>query len=106
MCRYVESIRSLTKDGKLPSFPRTLHILFGPDEEILGIDGAKALIEHPECFNKLARIGDVLVTSSSKSPRFFHSSQFYQTFEFLTLLGLSSIFYMAVIVRMVQSVSP
>ncbi len=56
--QYIEAIRRLLAKRGDKQFRRTIHILWGPDEEISGADGMKVFVESPE-FTKL-NIGFVL----------------------------------------------
>uniref|UniRef100_A0A1I7ZBA8 N-acyl-aliphatic-L-amino acid amidohydrolase n=1 Tax=Steinernema glaseri TaxID=37863 RepID=A0A1I7ZBA8_9BILA len=42
--QYVEALRRLMKDGKA-NFLRTVHVVFGPDEEVGGADGMEKFVE-------------------------------------------------------------
>lgn len=44
--QYIEALRRLLKNGT--KFARTIHILWGPDEEIGGGDGMKLFVKTPE----------------------------------------------------------
>ncbi|KAI5093738.1 aminoacylase-1, partial [Silurus meridionalis] len=48
--QYIEAIRRLKAAGK--TFPRTIHLMFVPDEEVGGHKGMEMFINHPE-FHKL-----------------------------------------------------
>ncbi|KAF5893113.1 aminoacylase-1, partial [Clarias magur] len=48
--QYIEAIRRLKAAGK--TFPRTVHLMFVPDEEVGGHKGMETFIKHPE-FHKL-----------------------------------------------------
>ena len=50
--QYMEALRELKKIGKNSIFRRTIHVLWGPDEEVGGHDGMEKFVETAE-FKKL-----------------------------------------------------
>nr|CAD2137238.1 unnamed protein product [Meloidogyne enterolobii] len=56
--QYIEALRALKASNENKPFVRTIHILWGPDEEIGGHDGMEKFVE-TDCFKQL-NVGFVL----------------------------------------------